>query len=229
MEWQRRYLRFCPHKISDILRSNRVLKHRAAFTLIELIFAIVVISITVISLPMMNQVLSTGMEKNLVQEAIFAAATELHEVTTGHWDENSLEPNQPYSLARMIDISGNCETDTSLSTYRLMPGHIAQPLHRRCLESSATNAANSNTDVNVSALEDFSGSHNTFTTNTVSQSGYKVSYTADINVTGNANFNGANPNIKMIKISIKDGTKVVTSLVTYSANIGEIDYFKKAY
>ncbi len=51
-----------------------VVRFRRAFTLIELIFAIVIIAISVISLPMMTQVTSSGVAGNLeTQEAIFKA------------------------------------------------------------------------------------------------------------------------------------------------------------
>lgn len=51
-----------------------VVKSKRAFTLIELIFAIVIIGISFMSVPMMIQVTSTGVAKNLeTQEAIFKA------------------------------------------------------------------------------------------------------------------------------------------------------------
>jgi len=208
---------------------------KGAFTLIELIFAIVVIGIAVVSLPMMNQVISTGIEKNIVQEAIFAAATELNEATTAHWDENSLEPNEPNSLARVIE-TGSCENNASLVSFRQMPGHISQPLHRRCLDSNATTVDNSSADANIMALDDMTKTDvSIFTNNTTNQqAGYKKDYKATVSVT-NANVIfgidqvNANPNMKKITVSVKDGATVVTSLSTYSANIGEVDYYKKEY
>lgn len=51
-----------------------VVRFKRAFTLIELIFAIVIIGISFMSVPMMIQVTSTGVAKNLeTQEAIFKA------------------------------------------------------------------------------------------------------------------------------------------------------------
>ena len=201
-----------------------MVRKSTAFTLIELIFAIVVISITVISLPVMNQVLTKGMESNLVQEAIFAAATELNEVTTAHWDDNSLEAGSPYSLARVIDISGDCNSD------RQRPGHINQPLHRRCLDASATGLAT--TDVTeVTSLEDMNGTKDVFISNTTDkQSVYKTDYNATVTVASSPTFNGvANTYMKKISVAIKNGTTTITTLTTYSANIGEVDYYKKEY
>lgn len=51
-----------------------VVKFKTAFTLIELIFAIVIIGISFMSVPMIIQATSSGVAKNLeVQEAIFKA------------------------------------------------------------------------------------------------------------------------------------------------------------
>ncbi len=158
------------------------------------------------------------MEKNIVQEAVFSAATILQEITTAHWDTHSLE--QAYSLAKVIDIQGDCENNTSLLSYRKRPGHIAQPLHRTCLES-----ASATTDNNVT-------NNQSVFVNTASNkaSGYKTDYNATITITRPALFNGTNnANIKKITVSIKDGTSTITSLNTYTANIGEIDYYKKGY
>jgi len=158
------------------------------------------------------------MEKNIVQEAVFSAASMLQEQTTAHWDTHSLE--QVYSLAKVIDIQGDCENNASLVTYRTRPGHIAQPLHRTCLASSAITTDN-NLTINQSVF-----------VNTTSNkaSGYKTDYNASITITRPALFAGSsNANIKKITVTIKDGTSTITSLNTYTANIGEIDYYKKGY
>ena len=205
---------------------------RAAFTFIELIFAIVIIAISVVSLPMMNQVIDKGTNANLVQEAIFAAATELNEAVTAHWDENSIDPTSPNSYARVIDHSGNCNNNPLSPTYRQMPGHINQPLHRRCLDASATTPADSNINNAVDALDDMKHSaSNIFVDSTKDTKGYKKNYTSKVVVKRGATFGGAaNPDMKSITIEIKNGDgDLITSLKTYSANIGEVDYLRKEY
>lgn len=202
---------------------------KAAFTLIELIFAIVIIAITVISLPMMKQVIFKGIENNIIQEAIFASATVLNEVTTAHWDDNSFGPSDTF--AKVIDL-GNCENNSSLVNYRYMPGHIIQPLHRKCLDNNSTAPADADISATVSSLNDFvPGPPNLFNSFVTDAQGYKHSYNSVLSVTRPANFNGNNPNIKRINITISDTStgKILTSLSTYSANIGEIDYYKKGY
>ena len=76
--------------------------NRSAFTMIELIFAIVIIAISVLSLPMMNQVISKNIEGSIVQEAIFAASAELNQVVSYYWDENSMEGTA--TLSRVVHV-----------------------------------------------------------------------------------------------------------------------------
>jgi len=202
---------------------------KPAFTLIELIFAIVLIAISVLSLPMLNQVIAKNNDHGILQEAIFAAATELNEATTAFWDENSLDNSTSY--ARVID-TGSCDNNTSSSRFRLMPGHITQPLHRRCVDDNTTTISNASTNAAVDALDDKEhAERDIFINASVSAQGYKDTYKSILSVTPNANFGGANnQNIKKIEVTIKknDGT-IISKLITYSANIGEVDYYKKAY
>lgn len=65
------------------------MKMRFAFTLIELIFAIIIMSIVVLSLPVMSQVIGKGAENNLVQEAILVASGDMFKIISGKFDENS--------------------------------------------------------------------------------------------------------------------------------------------
>lgn len=207
-----------------------MVKH-AAFTFIELIFAIVIIAIAVVSLPMMNQAISKGTDANLVQEAIFASATELNEAVGAHWDDNSLEPNNPSSFARVIDIGPiRCENNSSLSSYRRMPGHITQKKHRKCLDNPLTGLSAVNI-ATVNSLNDMNhSSQQLFINNTQNAKGYKNEYSSTLSVTSPSNFNGNNNNIKELVVTVMDKDNVIiTRLRTYSANIGEIDYEKRTY
>ena len=202
---------------------------RAAFTLIELIFAIVIIAISVISLPMMSQTVAEGIDANIVQEAIFASATELNEAVTAHWDENSIEIGMPDSSARVIEIGAFCSNDSNSSMFRQMPGHINQPLHRRCLDSNATTPSNASATA-VNSLDDMEHGDGNITIGTAGSEGYKEAYQSNVVVSPSANFNGVNNNIKSIVSTVKDEDgNTIALLRTYSANIGEVDYYKRNY
>jgi len=191
--------------------------------MIELIFAIVIIGISVMSLPMMSRVTAQGMENNIVQEAIFAASAELNQAVTHYWDANSLDAN--ISLARVID-TGDCNATT-----RLRDGHIFQPYHRRCLNSSLTGISNVIGGAQ-SSLDDAEHANQViYIGDATTQEGYKKAYNSSVAVDANATFGGVanNQNVKSITVQVLDGVNVITSLTTYSANIGEIDYYKRTH
>ena len=205
---------------------------KSAFTLIELIFAIVIIAITVLTLPMMTRATEKGIESSIIQEAIFAAATELNEATTYHWDANSINPTTPNSYAKVIDINGQCDNNTSSPRYRLLPGQIEQPLHRRCLNSNITMPADANSTT-VEAVENAAHGYKLIFLNpTPDKEGYKDKYKSEVIVGNKATFGDLNnnTNIKPIQVTIKNSNgTILTSLKTYVTNIGETDYYKKAY
>ncbi len=214
---------------------------RYAFTMIELIFAIVVISIAVISLPMMIQTSTKGIENNLVQEAIFASSAKLNEIISYPWDENSIPNGSTFSEVIWTNAN-DCNSST-----KLRPGHIMEQQHRRCLDSNfsviqPTAAAALGMEANdnnvYDDIDDFNGvSTAMFIDNSgagviTSAQGYKNNYTMDVNVSYAAfgTITAANKNMKKIIITIKNSdNNVTTKLTTYSANIGEADYLKRSF
>jgi len=202
---------------------------RYAFTMIELIFAIVIIGISVLSLPMMSQVTSKSIEGNLVQEAIFAASTELNQVTSYYWDENSIEGNN--LLTRVVWTANNdCDTNTKLRT-----GHINQPYHRRCRDDdTARPTLQANFGPEAGDLDDLDdlqhGASTIYIGDATTNKGYKENYNSSIIVTSPADLNGTlDVDIKRIRIIISNAGENVVQLDTFSCNIGEIDYYKRTY
>lgn len=218
-----------------------ILVSKSAFSMIELIFAIVIIGITVISLPMVNQVISQSTESNLVQEAIFASSTEINQILSYRWDESSIQNNDILSKVIWAD-SSDCNSST-----KLRPGHINAPLHRKCLDNNATAitaAANLGLDTGESTtadsddIDDFNGdAKSIFIDNSgggtiVSSKGYKKDYNSTVTVSY-ANFDPdfiADNNIKKVTLNISDTSgNLITRLSAFSANIGEVDYYKRNY
>lgn len=190
-------------------------RKRFAFTMLELIFAIVIIAISVVSIPMVTQVTQRGIESNIVQEAIFAASSELMGATAGYWDENSMQDINTSHLSRVIDLDGDC-TDIR------RPGHINQPYHRRCSDTATT--ASNTAGGTIYDLDDAAhGDEDIFTDTITDATGYKETYQSNISV-----IPAADTNIKLIEATIKDSAgKTVTILRAQSANVGEIDYYKR--
>ena len=208
---------------------------KAAFTLIELIFAIVIISMTVLSIPMMIQVTSDNIEDSLVQEAIFAAAAQLQEATSYRWDEHSMNDklsasaNAQYSRVIQETAAGTCGLIGGLNK---RPGHI----NRQCLDSLATRPYYSaGAPYSDSLNEAAHGAESIYiAAGGTSAAGYKELYDSTITITDSVLFGTtlvADPNIKEILVTITNSTTnlPVTTLRAYSTNIGEVRYASKVY
>jgi len=191
-----------------------------AFTLIELIFAIVIIGIAAMTLPTMSQTSNQSMQNNIVQEAILLASLELKKATSGSWDNNSLDANSTY--AEVIQMAAaDCNATT-----KLRPGHISQPKHRKCLDNLTIVAADAN-----SLLPDYN-INNAVTLGRVSMidnylgaaDGYKQQFFNQITVTNDGN------GTKEINITITDANNnVITRLSTLGINVGEVGYHSREY
>ncbi|MDD5158069.1 prepilin-type N-terminal cleavage/methylation domain-containing protein [Sulfurimonas sp.] len=195
---------------------------RYAFTMIELIFAIVIISIAVISLPTITDTNSRGIENGIMQEAVFAGSAELNSATSNYWDSRSMEDNNVSNLERVIDINSNCDNN------RLKPGHINQPFHRRCLDSNTTTVNDINDTTfpnlnNAAHLSEDIFEHYGDVDNNVS-AGYKNTYQSTVTVT-----RPNNSNVKTLAVTVTNGGTNIIILRTQSTNIGEVDYFKRRF
>lgn len=208
---------------------KKPLIYKAAFSMIELIFAIVIIAITVISLPMMTQVTSQGIERNLVQEAIFAASAELNQALSFRWDRNSAEGSATaFSKVINMDNNGDGIGDNNCTNAK-RPGHAARSCRNDLL--GVANVA----DVNIPNLNNAAhGAQTMFVGDATTAAGYKQNYNSTLTITTPARFDknatvGADPNIKMVRIQVSDADGVVVQLDSFSCNIGEVDYAKRSY
>ena len=205
-------------------------KSRFGFSMIELIFAIVIIGITVVSLPMMTQATSRGIDNNFVQEAIFAASTEVMQAMSYRWDLNSAENNTPGELSRVIDLANDCEDNTTLARYGKRPGHIVRSCYSNLSDVDANVSANTSDPLIENLNNAVKTDSNVFTGIDGSGYGYKKAYTQTTTV-NISSFGGVNnENFKHIETTITDPvneTQVV--LEAFSANIGEVEPLKRSF
>jgi prepilin-type N-terminal cleavage/methylation domain-containing protein len=181
---------------------------RKGFTLIELIFAIVVIAIIVLSVPMMNLINAKATEGSISQEAIFASSAKLMQTLSYPWDENSTDIEQIYEgatvLSGVVKIpSGTASLDFNNTVCR--PGLIA----RRCRvdqngnEVNVSNLGDDYTSILVRGLDDTNGTFSMAGPTSTTSEGYKneyhmivdVAYVSDnTNLAGGAiDYNATNP------------------------------------
>lgn len=196
---------------------------RKAFTLIELVFAIVIIAISVVSLPMMTQTTSKGIEGNIVQEAIFAAVAIMNDSSSYYWDHSSLEDYNATQRAAVINTgAGDCIAAGATNK------RIGQ-ISRVCLQNNATTPLYAYSTDSIDYVTQVYN-NTPILVGAASAASYKNSYS--MTATVNHCYAGTciqfgkeanNPDLKEMQIAVtKTGeAKNRVILRTYSANIGE--------
>lgn len=210
------------------------LLHRSAFTMIELIFAIVIIAISIVSLPMMIQTTTKGIENNIIQEAIFAAAAILNESTTYYWDKHSLNDiNSSGGYSRVVN-TGNCSNT--------VPSKRSGHINRQCLDDNSTTPFNGLDNGAIEWVANVYNNQPVLEGVGPGAATYKDAYNATATVTncgtGGCIYFGlptdTNPtkkSIKQIQISItKAGVaNPIIVLRAYATNIGEVKPQRKVF
>jgi prepilin-type N-terminal cleavage/methylation domain-containing protein len=218
---------------------------KRAFTMIEMIFAIVIIGLTVAGVSQMLTRSGETMEGGMSQEAVFLASMEAAKVFSHRWDVNSEDNTTELSYSKILDTNTSsdydrtcinvltgvrttttsfvCGANAALSVLRL--GGIEQDLHRRF--HSAPTAASS------AAPEGVPDSDSNLSL--TGEDGFKHDY----NIVIASNFVGApfdtgaaaggTTNIKRTVVAVNNadtGNNLVTMRV-YTYNIGEIDIARR--
>jgi type II secretory pathway pseudopilin PulG len=225
---------------------------RFAFTLLELVFTILILGFILSALPTIMITDQKTRDSSIIQEAIYASTAKMSQLLSYKWDEASNEDNNTISNAKVLDINasglGDSELDRNNSKFRV--GHFNQTGGRRSFHNNPTSSPGLGS--NASDLDDIDDSdingQNLLTPSTTA-GGYKDTYTLDIATTyvnDDANYsstiingfefetnvaNVANPtNIKRINITIKDSNgETLFNMRTYSSNIGESPVFSRIF
>ncbi len=110
---------------------------RSGFSLIELVFSIVVIAISLMTVPLMLNQGAKSNQFSLMQESILAAHTKMGNILSFKWDENSGDENG--TIVRVLDVTaGDSQLDRKTAAVRRV-GHIHDDLRRR-MQDKETNA-----------------------------------------------------------------------------------------
>ncbi len=207
---------------------------RKAFTMIELIFAIVILAVVMLTIPMMIGVNNKALEGNAAQEAIFLVSAVLSGTTSLLWDNKALEGDvDGVSLSKILDTGGDGSYDRVDVNTTLRDGGLDEDLHRNFFSNNTTPEQNQ-----TITLTDVLG-----TTTASDAVGYKNIYSVDAtrgyinDAPGTFIFSDTTlapnntSNVKMTQVEINatiDGTpRTIARLRAYTCNIGEIDYAKR--
>ncbi len=228
---------------------------RTAFTLIELIFAIVIVAIVFLALPTLSSSSSDAVDTSLTQEAIFPMSAQLAQILSYRWDDHSeSNASADNTVARIVDVNfgGNGALDR-VGTTDFRVGHIqdGERQYHRSFHPATGAIAFRERGIAFDGNNDIDDHDTNGTVNLYTQSGdiegYKKNYLIDIDVNyANdtlAGFNftaapaAAATHMKMITISLdiplSDGSAGVDAdavvLRSYAANIGEVAFFNRTY
>ncbi len=212
---------------------------RSATSMIELVFAIVIMGIAVMSLPLILTQVQNNNAFAMQQESILAAKAKIGDILTYEWDENSYDSNASHSFV-LDTTNGDGELNATVGTPRRV-GHVDTD-YRRKFFPVATNASAIGADGgDLDDVDDFNGISNPLTV-TAGEGAGALDYIFDLNLTTTVNYSDDNAtysnsplngfalnfanapatptNIKVISVTVTGGEQNIT-LRAFTCNIGE--------
>lgn len=212
---------------------------RSAMSMIELVFAIVIMGIAVMSLPLILTQVQNNNAFAMQQEVILAAKTKIGDILTYEWDNNSYSATAQHSYV-LDTANGDGELTATAGTPRRV-GHIDVD-YRRKFFPVTTNASAIGADGTINDVDDFHGTSTGLRVSAVGEDAQTLDYIFDLNLTTsvnyvsdntdyaastlngfalNPNYGGATPtNIKAISVTVSGGDQNIT-LRAFTCNIGE--------
>jgi len=189
--------------------------NKNAFTLVELIFSIVIIAIVFTVVPRLMFVTTKTMETSIKEDGLFAAIALMGNVVRLPWDSNSLA-----SEGKILDTSVNICND-----YRV--GRFIGS--RNCIDSdlAATPKANFGSTLNANDVDDYDA-YSTTTINGRVQYGLEVEVDYVDALLAQST---ASQELKKVTVSVNSTSKTLlcSSFFYYSANLGHIQINKRAW
>ncbi len=217
---------------------------KKAFTLIELVVAIVVIGIAMMSVPLLLSQASKSNEFSINQEAILAATTKMDNILTYPWNETNSS-----GVLKVFDVTnGNINLSRypdNNSTRRI--GHFKEKYRRKFYDNitEANSTLGHDKGDEFDDIDDFNGEYFSV------QNGGTGDYLKELNlsvgvyyISDNANYSqhpilnfplsisSTTPttNIKMIEVNVTDKNhNLITKLKAFSANIGSYELLYRTF
>ncbi|MDA7848094.1 hypothetical protein N8972_01250 [Sulfurospirillum sp.] len=224
-----------------------MIKLRKASSMIELVIAIVVMGIAVMTLPLMLDKTQTNNAFAMQQEAILAARTQIGDILTYPWDENSIQ-NDVVGVLN-VHINSDDELDRNITIRRV--GHVLADKRRKFFNADVNattiiNLGKDGAELIPNDIDDFSGvltrlvnsgedagvldyRYNLNMTTTVSYVNDSADYFAT-NIplfTLNTNSSLITTNIKMVELTLRGSNLSKFTLRSYSTNIGGSQFLRR--
>ena len=187
--------------------------NKDAFTLVELIFSIVIIAIVFTVVPKLMFVTTKTMEVSVKEDGLFAGISLLSNIARLPWDENTIKTKG--------QIIGDSCNNTGTPPYYRAGGFLGS---RNCLDyngsaewsvSSPMGQESGAADYND--IDDYNG----YSTSTING---RNQYDLGVSVVRNSDIKEINTTV-----SSTGKTKLCTSFFYYSANLGHVQINKRAW
>ncbi len=135
---------------------------KRGFSLIEVVFAIIIIAISLMSIPMLLKESAKSNEFSMMQEAILATSTKMGNILSYPWDKNSYDRTN--KILRTLDVSTNGDSELTrnpgVNDDNLRKGHIYADKRRRFFDNINPGAKFPDTSItptNKQSINDFHG------------------------------------------------------------------------
>lgn len=217
---------------------------RSAMSMLELVIAIVVMGIVVMSLPLILTQVQNNNAFAMQQEAILAAKAKIGDILTYEWDEKSYDATAQRSFV-LDTINGDSELGRVGTTNRRI-GHINANNRRKLYDSTVALNNRSASAIgpdggDLDDIDDFNGRPAVTLTVTAGEDAQNLDYIFDLNLTTTVTYaadaanyasstigtfvlnpdnNATITNIKTISVQVAGAQNAIT-LRTFSCNIGE--------
>jgi len=219
-------------------------------SMIELVFAIVIMGIAVMSLPLILTQVQNSNSFALRQEVILSLKTKLSYILTYQWDQKTYDATADMERVLNVPSSADTATDFNTSTIR-RKGHVLADGRRRLWDdlNVSTTKANFTADTANDDIDDFDGKSETKTVTALDDFIFNVELNSTVSYIKDTLFDGTyatsdaitfifNPdnnttnstNIKMIKVTATaNGIENPISMYAFSSNIGQSKVTKKTW
>jgi prepilin-type N-terminal cleavage/methylation domain-containing protein len=198
---------------------------RGAFTLIEMVMAIIVVAISLMTIPLFLTQSVKNSDFVTMQEALLASRTKMENILSYEWDKNSSRGTGVYRYIRVVDVkNGDNELDRNATTkdQNRRVGHIPEDSRRRFHDGNVTDKTYPDVAVNNSdpqSITDFHGAEVTLSSTA------SFDYVTDLNLTSFVYYikDDANYSKKVIDFSFDESSRMDVTNQSKSTNIKMIE------
>ncbi len=131
---------------------------KSGFSLVELVFSIVIIAIALMTVPLMLGQTSQSNQYAMMQESILASRTKMGNILSFRWDDNLSDPST--NTYRVIDVQSG-DDDLNRTTDNRRRGHVNQSRRRRMLVTERNATAIGQESGLFDDIDDFDGNVST--------------------------------------------------------------------